>query len=99
MGDAGVGLGRADTGAGVGMTKHSLGESVKRPVDVFAPVEFWQWRYGQVSAIYCMRGNCRQHDNNDDCTINSRYYEVYEVIWSDGKTERGFLCHGIFKVE
>ena len=66
------------------MTKFQLGSLVSRRKNVFDPKS--KLLHGIVTEIY-----------SDYTSLQGPYPELYEVTWSNGMIERGFLLHGLDK--
>jgi hypothetical protein len=60
--------------------KFDVGDRVKRPVDVYAPMERWYYKYGMIVRRYSA----------------GRNPEVYDIWWDNkDQPDKGYLPHGL----
>ena len=69
--------------------KFKINDRVKREINIYNRSE--GFKFGIITLRYS-----RPEDQYGDITLGP-YKELYDVLWDDGKAERGFLPHGLDK--
>ena len=83
----GTGENNTDKGGEMSLWKFKIGDRVKREIDIYNRME--GFKFGIITLRYS-----RPEDQYGDITLGP-YKELYDVLWDDGKAERGFLPHGL----